>query len=280
MLATSMLTFLLNGCKCEHEWLAATCTEPITCINCHETQGEALGHNLVEATCTEAQHCSKCDIKLGEANGHIWEPATCSQAKHCTVCNEEDGDALPHTEGEWQYTTDYVKARISSKQYCTVCEKLLDDNSEKMLSLHSEGKFVISAYDYTSRFNDMLDGIDGNNYIAVSTSSDDNYVTLVSDNSGSRAGLLMYTKDGDTLYNDDRKETNSFDGVIAYADETDAFVRIFVSVIQSCDPFLSFSDAKDLASDVVGGSSKTKNGIKYTATISSGQGIIVAKIEK
>lgn len=28
----------------EHDWVAATCTEPKTCADCGETEGDALGH--------------------------------------------------------------------------------------------------------------------------------------------------------------------------------------------------------------------------------------------
>ncbi|MBQ2383900.1 MAG: hypothetical protein II290_07660, partial [Oscillospiraceae bacterium] len=39
-----------------HDWVDATCTEPKTCRNCGETEGEALGHNYVVTTGI----CSRC----------------------------------------------------------------------------------------------------------------------------------------------------------------------------------------------------------------------------
>ena len=42
----------------EHEWTAATCTEPQTCKVCGKTEGSALGHNYVNVICTR---CGRVD---------------------------------------------------------------------------------------------------------------------------------------------------------------------------------------------------------------------------
>ena len=55
-----LLCVLLAGCKCEHEWAEATCTEPKTCTKCKETEGEPLGHNWKAATCEEPETCTRC----------------------------------------------------------------------------------------------------------------------------------------------------------------------------------------------------------------------------
>ena len=65
-----LLCVLLAGCKCEHEWAEATCTEPKTCTKCKETEGEPLGHNWKAATCEEPETCMRCGEKRGTAKGH------------------------------------------------------------------------------------------------------------------------------------------------------------------------------------------------------------------
>lgn len=58
--------FLLSGCGHEHSWHEATCTQPRTCSECGETEGEPLGHSPTEATVWEPSVCSLCGEVLGE----------------------------------------------------------------------------------------------------------------------------------------------------------------------------------------------------------------------
>ena len=58
--------FLLSGCGHEHSWQEATCTQPKTCADCGETEGEPLGHSPTEATVWEPSVCSVCGEVLGE----------------------------------------------------------------------------------------------------------------------------------------------------------------------------------------------------------------------
>ena len=69
-----VLCMIIPLCACgepahEHTWVEATCTEPKTCSECGETEGEALGHDFAPAS--------------------YWAPETCS------VCGETVGDPLP-----------------------------------------------------------------------------------------------------------------------------------------------------------------------------------------
>ncbi len=85
---------MLMGCGHEHTWTEATCTEPKTCSECGETEGEALGHTWVEATCAEPKHCSVCGETEGEALEHTWIEANYQKAKTCSVCETTEGEPL------------------------------------------------------------------------------------------------------------------------------------------------------------------------------------------
>ena len=96
---------------CEHNWVDATCTEPKTCSECGETDGEPNGHieetiagkaaPCTEAGSTEGKKCTVCGETTVQqtviaALGHTEEiiagtAATCTEAgqtdgKKCTVC--------------------------------------------------------------------------------------------------------------------------------------------------------------------------------------------------
>lgn len=68
--ASICLCVSLTACFHEHTWAKATCTEPKTCTECGETEGEPLGHNegdwetstvdYVEGTQTLVRSCERC----------------------------------------------------------------------------------------------------------------------------------------------------------------------------------------------------------------------------
>ena len=89
-----LLSILLTGCGCKHEWLAATCETPKTCTLCQLTEGEALGHSWTGATCETAKTCSVCQKVDGEPTGHKWEDATTEAPKTCSVCQKTEGEKI------------------------------------------------------------------------------------------------------------------------------------------------------------------------------------------
>ena len=105
--------------QCDHYWTDATCDQPVTCVMCGETTGEALGHTWTGGSCTEAQYCSQCGHD-GEPVGHSWVEATCTTRKTCSVCAVKEGEKAAH---------DFVN------NTCINCNAL-DPNSE-------EGKYAL-----------------------------------------------------------------------------------------------------------------------------------------
>jgi len=104
---------LLAGCGCEHEWKDATCTDPMTCALCEETEGAPNGHVWMAATCDAPKTCEICGTTEGEAKGHKWIAATCETAKTCDTCRETEGEALGHT---WEDATTELPKTCSTCQ--------------------------------------------------------------------------------------------------------------------------------------------------------------------
>ena len=86
---TLLIAGILSGCGHEHTWREATCTEPRTCTECGDTEGNPLGHTWIEATCVSPKTCSVC----GETEGGVTEHVLNSDGK-CTVCGSQIGSAL------------------------------------------------------------------------------------------------------------------------------------------------------------------------------------------
>ena len=129
-----LLCVLLAGCKCEHEWAEATCTEPKTCTKCKETEGEPLGHNWKAATCEEPETCTRCGEQQGELADHKWKEATCEEPETCTVCGKTQGTAKGHT---WKAATCTVP------KTCSVCGK-----TEGEALGHTPGEVEMGEPDY------------------------------------------------------------------------------------------------------------------------------------
>ena len=89
-----LIALTVSGCGHAHKWAEATCTEPKTCTECGETEGEALGHDWKEATCTEPKTCNRCGATKGGALGHDWEEQTYYEPKTCKECGETEGKSL------------------------------------------------------------------------------------------------------------------------------------------------------------------------------------------
>jgi len=67
MLLVVMCLGMLAGCGHTHKWTDATCTQPKTCADCGEKEGEALEHQLSEATYQSPAQCSVCGTTVGDA---------------------------------------------------------------------------------------------------------------------------------------------------------------------------------------------------------------------
>ena len=120
-----MIVFVISGCGHEHKWVDATCTEPKTCSECGETEGEPLGHKWLEATCTEPKTCSVCGEKEGEALGHTWDMATCMHPTTCKVCGFSPDDKLAdHACDNWEEVHEATCAEDGyQKGICKFCGK-------------------------------------------------------------------------------------------------------------------------------------------------------------
>lgn len=139
-----MVVLSLTACGHEHVWEEATCTEPKTCTECGETEGEPLGHDWKDATCTEPKTCSRCKETEGEPLGHDWKDATCTEPRTCSRCGETDGSPLGHKVENWEQT----KAPTCTEKgvqtgVCTVCNETVEQEID-MLE-HTPGDWVVTV---------------------------------------------------------------------------------------------------------------------------------------
>lgn len=134
-----MGVIILSSCdKNMHHFIDATCTEPKRCIDCGQTEGEPLGHQIsewiidIEGTCTtegkQHKECIRCQKILEEKNielvEHTWKEADCYNPRTCVVCEITEGTSLEHQFSKWD----------------VICEPTYDELGEKMRSCLNCGK--------------------------------------------------------------------------------------------------------------------------------------------
>ncbi|MBE6605754.1 MAG: hypothetical protein E7635_01775 [Ruminococcaceae bacterium] len=127
---------MLTSCGHTHTWIDADCTNPLTCSECKETEGEALGHSFTEATCLAPETCNLCGITQGEALEHQLSDATYHSPAICSVCSTQIGDAL---------TPDFEAYGIKAdlKVGSTYDYRTLNGNGSQT----TVGKTTVSSYD-------------------------------------------------------------------------------------------------------------------------------------
>ncbi|MBR7184020.1 MAG: trypsin-like peptidase domain-containing protein [Clostridia bacterium] len=107
-----LLALSMTGCFCEHNWQAATCTQPSICLLCGKTAGAPFGHTWTDATCVSPRTCSFCLATEGAPRGHSYAAATCTLARTCKVCSATEGDPLGHS---------WADATCILPKTCSVC---------------------------------------------------------------------------------------------------------------------------------------------------------------
>ena len=105
-----------NSQKCNHNWIAATCTEPQICSVCNQTEGSAKGHSWETATCSAPQICSVCKQTEGDMLEHNYQDGV------CTMCQAEDPVAKQINAGKTIYDKLNAINAISSQQASSVYE--------------------------------------------------------------------------------------------------------------------------------------------------------------
>ena len=129
-----LICVLLSGCCLSHEWQAASCAAPKTCVKCQKTAGEPLEHT--------------------------WMDATCDAAKTCKVCGTTEGEPLGHTPGEWeQISLDPITLERERVKHCTVCEELVEEETEILTTLHEDGKFLLTLRQFHERLSYMVEKV-------------------------------------------------------------------------------------------------------------------------
>lgn len=296
MLAATAI--LLSGCFHEHDWKEATCEAPKTCASCGETEGIKAKHQWEDATCTEPKKCSECGTEKGDPLGHDWAPATCTTPKTCTVCSEiegtapghdwkaatcttpktcrscdeTEGEAKGHNAGDWiNSEPDYKTCKYTRTKNCTNCGEALESEEAVLTQLHTDGKFIFSAYDLSRRIELAVKELNISGFTVSSFNNDGTFVTQFKYN-GSVVGNLGYNDSTNALTKYiNRNEHDVCDIVVALGGDADPIVYTMVAITIACEPDISADDAVTITSNVITSAQSSSvynyNGLKHAFSV-------------
>lgn len=89
LLILVLVTAVLAGCACEHEWAASTCLAPRTCVRCGEVQGKVRSHAYGNTSCNNPEPCTVCGTMEGIELTHEWQ----EDCKICIHCGKDERPA-------------------------------------------------------------------------------------------------------------------------------------------------------------------------------------------
>ncbi|MBS7398652.1 MAG: hypothetical protein KIG32_09625, partial [Ruminiclostridium sp.] len=225
---SAVMLLLATACGHEHTFADATCTEPKTCTECGETEGEAKGHTFAEATCTEAKKCTVCGATEGEPAGHNFKEATCTDAKKCTVCGATEGEALGHSVsiGKCSRCNEIVGKEDYDKLMAIF--ETANSYNAKATDASEESDAYINSYDLVNAYYCFCDIADYHQYMQSELSD-----ALPILNKYSELSNLKSKVQSIVNYNVRKPSSSSAQDLIDFLEETKVFSELVVDYLEA-----------------------------------------------
>lgn len=256
LLFSLLMCVVLSGCCLSHEWYTASCTAPKTCVKCQKTEGEPLEHT--------------------------WVDAACETPKTCQVCDAVEGEPLGHTPGEWeQISLDPITLVRERVKHCTVCEALVEEETETLTTLYEDGKFLLTCQQFYDRMHYVRDSLETKHPMSIhQVALDSDLLAIDVYNHYKRYGLykghddldicsrVQYIdEDNQTIYYDDRNSRPA--SIWAYAHRHDGVgATSLVILAMVLDPSLTEDSGLAVLRQALdsSGDETIHNGIRYAFT--------------
>jgi len=116
-IAVILISVLISGCGCKHQWQDASCYAPRTCSLCGETEGKPRAHKWGNTACHEPEGCVYCGTLDGIELSHEWQE-DCRICIHCAFDGRPAEDRFPDVlaeglEERWQLESEMLSRQAS-----------------------------------------------------------------------------------------------------------------------------------------------------------------------
>lgn len=254
-LLLSVFLLLFSGCACKHQWREATCSAPATCELCGETQGEPLAHQ--------------------------WEAATCEKPETCKLCGATKGTTGPHTVGEWETDEpDYISGSVWKRRKCTVCGMSVEMELQAV-PIHENGHFTPSPEELSERLGKMLGLLNHCSYTTRFAITDNGTMGCTIMDGYQQIAVILFSSDNGYMDGDEKSSRNTVSSMFCsfYTSDTEKVAPVLLGMILTCDNTLEFSDAREIARNILINSMSTQpylyNEVNYLLGTPDGDYLLV-----
>ena len=200
-----------------------------------------------------------CDVL-----GHTWVDATCTDPKTCHVCGATEGTAAGHQGSESsEWDIDYDEAANVQEYCCTICEEVIELQSEPITTFVSGDHFTIYPAAFANRFEDSSSRLNDIDYYTKSEYNEygfydeDNTVFYrIQDKNDDYEdiGMMSFNKpDGKTVAVMNNYTENCVGCINILIEESYDVSAIVYSAILAIDPGIGYSEASDVGQEIVDG---------------------------
>ena len=199
-----------------------------------------------------------CDIL-----GHTWIEPTCVDPKTCYVCGATEGEALGHQGSESsEWNVDYDEATNVKEYCCTICEEMIEIQSEPVTTFVSGDYFTIYPAAFSDRFEDSSSRLNDIDYSTKSEYAfdmpiydEENYIYYrIQDRNDdySDIGIMSFTDpQGKTVSVINDYSENSFDCINILIEDSYDVSPVVYTAILAIDPSIGYSEAADVGQKIV-----------------------------
>lgn len=242
-----------------HEWIEATCTQPMTCATCGETTGDLAAHEFMAATLNLPKHCVICGYTEGEALSistylvsipyadWIYISPKYSFGVDYPMMSEDDlegykvykylydGTEMPMIELPYEGEM-YISWTVSSSGYMIVAREFEYDDRLQVLLYAPNSEMIYETGFSKSTFNWIYDATTGGLTDYGNLDVRDNYIQIVM--YGSRQTVATLRVDGNNVTEVSEDEFESIYQTKKMPDTPEAASYTYCGYIASCDRYL------------------------------------------
>ena len=194
---------------------------------------------------------------------HNWVGGSCTEVAVCDICGEEAENPTGHVVGDWsEWDIDYDKAKNVREKICSVCEEVVDTETEDVTTFINDGVFAIYPNAFADRFEEQSGRLKNIDYATKSeyafdmpTFDEENYIYYrIQDKNDDYKdiGLISFTNPNgkDVSVINDFSE-NSFNRITILIESASDVSAMVYSSILAIDPSIDYDKAADVGQEVV-----------------------------
>lgn len=194
---------------------------------------------------------------------HNWVGGSCTEVAVCDICGKEAETPAGHKIGEWsEWDVNYDEAVNVREKICTVCEEVIDTETEDVTTFVNGNHFTIYPNAFADRFEASSSRLNNIDYYTNSETKYDSY-TFDEDNT-----IYYRIQDKNNDYNDI--------GIISFSDSNNKNLSVEDDFNESCIEYINIliEDSHDVSAVLYSAILAIDPNIDYSVAADIGQKVV------